>query len=259
MRFTCKHTLRNLILITAFTFFRIYSVFAQNAKPIDDNRFEFGLRISPVVSWVLADSKSLAAGGNSLDWNYGLTISKKINERYLWSTEINVMYMASKVQLQQVDWAKGANSGTGLNQVDLTYNQRYIEIPLLIKMRTNPIHNNIRIYGEFGIGNSFLYRNKADVHAANASDLNTSDMDVNNPDASDKFKIYHTGNTSEASIKLAPYRMSFIIGGGALFDINSSSKICAGLRYDGSLFDMMSDDTWSARNSFVGLNIGFIF
>lgn len=254
MMIFCKHTQR-IIFLLIFTFFVSLSTFAQ--RTADDNRFEFGLRIAPIISWTSSDSKTLEPGGNSLDWNYGLTLSKKINERYLWSTEINVAYINTKMKFTSVDYEKGSMSGSGFD-VNLTYHQSYIEIPLLIKMRTNEIKDNMRIYGEFGLGNSFLFRNKADVDSKTSA-LNITNMDVDNPDASDKFTLKHSDNQQTASIQLNAYRMSMIIGAGAIFDINSTSHLYAGLRYNGAINDMMSDDVWTARYTYTALNLGFIF
>ena len=139
--------IRNYVMVIALAIMSISNGFSQ--KISDENKYEFGLRIAPNISWVTPDSKSIDANGISLDWNYGFTVSRYINERYAFGTEINVVNVTSKfkfnnnVYLYKNDAEKGNAS-----DLSMTYNLRYLQIPILFKMRTNPIDGGkLRVFG----------------------------------------------------------------------------------------------------------------
>jgi len=247
---------RNYVMLIALAIMSISNGFSQ--KISDENKYEFGLRIAPNISWVTPDSKSIDANGISLDWNYGFTVSRYINERYAFGTEINVVNVTSKfkfnnnVYLFKSDAVKG-NTG----DLSMTYNLRYLQIPILFKMRTNPINGGkLRVYGEFGMGLGLLIRSKIDV---SSSVVKVDNMDAQNPDAADKFDIRADSTSAAYDKSVSFFNPSFIIGGGVQYDLFSNTKVYTGLRYNGGLVDMLYEDKWAATNSFTSLSFGIIF
>jgi opacity protein-like surface antigen len=243
-------------MLIALAIMSISNGFSQ--KISDENKYEFGLRIAPNISWVTPDSKSIDANGISLDWNYGFTVSRYINERYAFGTEINVVNVTSKfkfnnnVYLFKSDAVKG-NTG----DLSMTYNLRYLQIPILFKMRTNPINGGkLRVYGEFGMGLGLLIRSKIDV---SSSVVKVDNMDAQNPDAADKFDIRADSTSAAYDKSVSFFNPSFIIGGGVQYDLFSNTKVYTGLRYNGGLVDMLYEDKWAATNSFTSLSFGIIF
>jgi opacity protein-like surface antigen len=224
----------------------------------DENKYEFGLRIAPNISWVTPDSKSIDANGISLDWNYGFTVSRYINERYAFGTEINVVNVTSKFKYDRVYLAKSDNSAKGFaDDLSMTYNLRYLQIPILFKMRTNPINGGkLRVYGEFGMGLGLLIRSKIDV---SSSVVKVDNMDAKDPDAADDFDIRADSISAAYKKSISLFNPSFIIGGGIQYDLFSNTKVYTGLRYNGGLVDMLSEDKWTATNSFTSLSFGIIF
>ena len=247
---------RNYVMLIALAIMSISNGFSQ--KISDENKYEFGLRIAPNISWVTPDSKSIDANGISLDWNYGFTVSRYINERYAFGTEINVVNVTSKfkfnnnVYLFKSDAVKG-NTG----DLSMTYNLRYLQIPILFKMRTNPINGGkLRVYGEFGMGLGLLIRSKIDV---SSSVVKVDNMDAQNPDAADKFDIRADSTSAAYDKSVSFFNPSFIIGGGVQYDLFSNTKVYTGLRYNGGLVDLLYEDKWAATNSFTSLSFGIIF
>jgi opacity protein-like surface antigen len=243
-------------MLIALAIMSISNGFSQ--KISDENKYEFGLRIAPNISWVTPDSKSIDANGISLDWNYGFTVSRYINERYAFGTEINVVNVTSKfkfnnnVYLFKSDAVKG-NTG----DLSMTYNLRYLQIPILFKMRTNPINGGkLRVYGEFGMGLGLLIRSKIDV---SSSVVKVDNMDAQNPDAADKFDIRADSTSAAYDKSVSFFNPSFIIGGGVQYDLFSNTKVYTGLRYNGGLVDLLYEDKWAATNSFTSLSFGIIF
>lgn len=228
-----------------------------NAQVTDESRYEFGLRIAPQISWSSPDSKSLENGGGSLDWNYGFHVAKKFTSRYAIAFEVNVINMTSKIKFtDSLSIYSDKLSGAKTNDLAINYNLRYFQVPIIFKMYTDEFKDKWRVFGEFGVGLSFLVRSKADV---NSSVLNLSNVDVDNPDKVDEFFINSNKFDENYSTKVNFLRPSFIIGGGVLYDLFGQTKGYVGLRYDGGLVDYMDADKWIANNSFTSLNLGIIF
>lgn len=229
------------------------------AQVTDESRYEFGLRIAPQISWSTPDSKSITDGGISLDWNYGFHVAKKFTSRYAIAFEVNVINMTSKIKFSDsinVFSPTKLPAGAPTTDMTLNYNLRYLQIPILFKMTTDPFKDKWKVYGEFGVGLSMLLRSKAEV---NSSVLKLTEVDVDNPADGDKFSINKSSANDDYSVKVNFLRPSFIIGGGVIYDLFGNTKAFAGLRYDGGLADYMDANKWTANNSFTALNIGMIF
>ncbi len=246
--------IRNYVIVIAAAIMFNTNVFSQ--KISEDNKYEFGLRIAPAISWLTPDSKSISANGISLDWNYGFTVSKLINDRYALGTEINVVSITSKIKFDNVflETKNGNNTATDLS---MAYNLKYIQMPILFKMRTNSINNSkFRVYGEFGLGLGLLIRSKADV---SSSLIKIDNMDVDNPDVTDRFTIKENANSASLDQKINFFNPAFIIGGGTQYDAFTNTKLYVGLRYNGGMIDILKENRWTATNSFTSLNLGIIF
>jgi|DEB19_MinimDraft_2_1074335.scaffolds.fasta_scaffold14664_1 hypothetical protein len=230
-----------------------------NAQISDESKYEFGLRIAPQVSWSKPDSKSITDGGISLDWNYGFHVAKKFTSRYAIALEVNVINMTSKIKITDSIKVFSPNelpAGASTSDMSLNYHLRYLQIPILFKMTTDPFKDKWKAYGEFGLGLSFLLRSKVDV---SSSVLKLNEVDVDNPDNGDIFYINSDKFDKNYSTQINMLRPSFIIGGGLVYDLVGNTKAYVGLRYDNGLADFMDADKWTAINSFTALNIGIIF
>lgn len=251
--------IKNIFTLIIFTItFILNELKAQDSMRISNNEilYEFGLRISPQISWVSPDSKSIADGGASLDWNFGFHIAKKFTNRYAIAMEVNVINMTSKIKLSDIVNVERNSITTPTNDMALNYYLRYLEVPFLFKMNSAPINDRLGFYGEFGLGLGALIRSKVDV---NSSALKLENVDVDNPDTEDYFKIIDKTTNGEKDIKIGFLRPSFIVGGGITYILFGETKAYAGLRYDGGLIDYLNDEKWEARNSFTAFNFGIIF
>lgn len=219
--------------------------------------YEFGLRISSQISKVGIDSKSIHENGVSLDWNFGFVVTKNLNERYSFGTEMNIIYTTAKIKHDDLFVIKKIDSG--ISKLTYNYNLRYFQLPIIFKMRSNEIKEKFRLYGEFGFAASFLFRSKADI-SSTAIFTSISNMDIDNPEDVDKFSIKtDASSTNDLSDDISLIRTSLIVGGGIEYTAFGSTKMYAGLRYDGGMSDMLKEDKWTATNSFTSINIGLIF
>lgn len=230
-----------------------------NAQISDESMYEFGLRIAPQVSWSKPDSKSITDGGVSLDWNYGFHVAKKFTSRYAIAFEVNVINMTSKIRItDSINVFSPTKLPAGVPATDLSmnYHLRYLQVPILFKMTTDPLKQKWKFYGEFGLGFSFLIRSKVDV---SSSVLKLNEVDVEHPENGDIFYINGDKFDKNYSTQINMIRPSFIIGGGLVYDLLGNTKSYIGIRYDNGLADYMDANKWTANNSFTALNIGIIF
>lgn len=109
----------------------------KEAKLPDENRkVRIGLQFSPNISWLKANSDGYESNGNKIGFGYGLSVEYFINKNNLLSTGINLLYAGGDLKY------KGTTSGllrTYAADVQQTYNLRYIELPITLKLRTNEI------------------------------------------------------------------------------------------------------------------------
>jgi hypothetical protein len=104
-------------------------------------KFDFGLKLNPHVSWFKVDNKdSVTNNGVKFGFSYGLSSEINFSDNYSLSIEILQVFL---------------NAGSvDKHHFSATYKLQNIEIPFFIKMKTNDI-NDFKYYGEFGLAPSF--------------------------------------------------------------------------------------------------------
>lgn len=132
-----------IILLLVFCF--------SATKAQDDRPFRFGLKIAPNYGWLKPNIPEFEKDGvmPRLGFGYGLMGDIKFSEspNYLFSTGIEIAHHGGRLiepESQTVD-------GTRFNgKVEQTYRLQYLNIPLLLKMRTNQI-GYMNYFGAFGL------------------------------------------------------------------------------------------------------------
>lgn len=239
-----KVTMKKLII--AFLF--LLSVTTVSAQ------IKIGLRAAPQLTWSTPDNKSTSTNGTRVNFGYGLTIDRYFSENYAIGTEFTLLYFGTNLNLDQSKFTSVTHNGVQIQATeDLSYNYKmsYIQVPLLIKMRTKEI-GYMRYYAEFGAAAAFLTRAKADVEM---NTLSLDDVNVNEPDDEDKFSIEPT--SYKDGVK--SLRGSVIIGAGLMYNVHSESYLTVGLRYDRSFTSFTEDDRWKTGLDCLALNVGFLF
>lgn len=215
---------------------------------------KIGLRAAPQLTWSSPDNKSTSTNGTRVNFGYGITIDAYFSENYAIGTEFTLQSFGTNLSLDQNKFTSVTHKGASIpatEDLDYNYKIQYIQIPLLLKMRTKEI-GYVRYYAEFGAAAGFLTRAKADVEM---NTLSLSDVNINNPDDEDKFSIDPTGYQDGVS----KFRGSMLIGAGLMYNVHSESYLTAGLRYDRSFTSFTEDDRWKTGLDGLVLNVGFLF
>ncbi|MBP9186487.1 MAG: PorT family protein [Bacteroidia bacterium] len=229
----------------------IITAFAHTASA----QIKLGIKLSPQLTWVTTESKGIENGSSRINAAYGLMLDYYFTENYAFSTELTVASFAGELKVKDAVVTRNGNTNIP-EDINYTYRARYLSIPLIIKMRTNEI-GYFRYYAEFGLDVSALVRGKADVKS---SAINLTDVNVNNPDNADDYKI-ESKETPATTFDddLAFFRTSMIIGAGIKYNIFGNTLLVAGLRYNNALTNFTVEDNWKAKMNAVSLNLGVVF
>ena len=205
----------------------------KEAKLPDENRkVRFGLQFSPNISWLKANSDGYESNGNKIGFGYGLSVEYFINKNYLLSSGINLLYAGGDLKY------KGTTSGllrTYSADVEQTYNLRYIELPLTLKLRTNEI-GYFTYYGQFGIKAGFNYR-------ANSKSTYSYDDFVS------PITQTHSDRENDAKGDINFMNMALVIGVGAEYNISGNTTMFLGLTFNNGFINQLDTKEHLLDNS----------
>ncbi len=211
------------------------------------SQIKIGIKGSPQFTWTSTDSKSVTTSDSRMNISYGVVLDYYFTENYSIGTEFSVGTFGGSIKSDSIYIGTKSTSATDMK---LDYKLQYFNIPIILKMRTKEI-GYTRFYAEFGLGMSFNFKAKADITSSSAR-INTTNVDVNNPDTKDNYNLSPTMNVNF-------FRASLIMGAGIQYNAFGNTMIVAGLRYDNAFNDFTSDSNLKSRMNFVALNLGVMF
>lgn len=220
-------------LLTAILFLFLFnSTYAQQGNSIFTG-FRLGLTAHPNFGFIKAENGK--GNGVNLGFAYGLLADFNFAENYSFSTGLTITTINGKsTEINALPYHLGISSTAPVGY-DLKYKMQYIEVPLTVKLKTDPI-GNIRWYGQFGISNDFRIGAKQNAEV-------------------DRKEVAHNYNIKDWT---RFYRAGIIIGGGAEFNIDAKTSLMMGLTLNNG-FTNISTGRNNIRNHFVGLNVGVFF
>lgn len=217
-------------------------------------QIKLGLKFSPHVTWVTEDNKTTKSNGARINVAYGLMADYYFTENYAFGTELTVTTFGANLSVPASKVTAIEHNGkTHANTKDVSYDYKlqYIQIPAMLKMRTKEI-GYLRYYAEFGFSMGILFRSKADVSFAN---VNIDNININDPDAQDEFKMLPTNYSDEVNT----FRASMIFGAGVQYNFFGNSLLVGGIRYDNGLNSFTDDDSWNSSLQYISLTAGVLF
>ncbi|MBT3963087.1 MAG: outer membrane beta-barrel protein [Flavobacteriales bacterium] len=134
-----------LLLALAFIFTLNPLVSTAQENDMSERKFRFGLHGSPNFGWIKPNIKEFEKSGLQprFGFGYGLMMDYRFSEspNYLFSTGVNLSQFGgglvepwdSTVLVPNVD------TTTYYGKLDRTYQLQYVNIPIMLKMRTNEI------------------------------------------------------------------------------------------------------------------------
>ena len=222
-----------LIVFLAILFYTVTGL--SQKSPV-----RLGLRISPNISWMNPDEKNYSSNGVAVGVSLGFVSEFYMTEHYAIVTGFNFSFLGGNLKFPYAD---SANTG----MLNRKYNFRYLEIPLMIKMKTREF-GKFCFFGQIGFGTAFNLKTRV------KDEFNTE----NNGTIDDKKNL----PANQTSL----VREAILVGIGSQYKIDESVSFILGLGYSNSLNNVLQghnakDPGLMNRSSlnFAELNIGVLF
>jgi hypothetical protein len=194
--------------------------------PDEDRKVRFGLHFTPNISWLKTNNAGYESGGSKIGFSYGVAFDYYLTNNYLISSGIGVLNTGGII-----------NRPTLFHPVEEDFKLKYIEIPALLKLRTNEI-GYLTYYGQFGIMTGFNISSKSDLEFNRPSLVSASDV------------------VEPMGINFI--NMSLAIGVGVEYNISGNTGLNVGVTFYNGFVDQMDGDA-SANLNYLALNLGVYF
>lgn len=198
----------------------LFSVIFLNLSAQEDNdrSFRFGLHFSPNVSWMNASSDGYEKNGSRIGFAYGLSAEFFLAKNYLFSTGFSLTSLGGNLSYSGV-YNESNTSVFSPTRINQSYNLKYIEIPLSLKLRTNEI-GYLTYYGNFGFKTGINYTSKGDFDYKNQN-VSRNDENIKND--------------------ISLFNMWLIVGIGAEYSISGNTAFMFGLTFNNGFINTLDN------------------
>jgi hypothetical protein len=217
------------------------------ASPLfsQDSPVRLGIRVAPNIGWMSSDAKNYSYDGITGGTTLGFVSEFYFSKNYAFSTGINYAFLNGKLQLPHKSGFEG-DTALYVGMLMRKYKIEYLEVPLLLKMKTNDI-GKFCFFAQVGFETGFRIRAKA----------------------RDEFQPENHASVKETNLitnQTTQIREAVIIGIGTEYNLFETTKLVVGFSYCNGLNNVLSG-TNSRYNyvdnhgvlSFTEISIGVMF
>jgi hypothetical protein len=236
---------------------RITPIIQTAAYSFPHKEYRFTISATPLISWMSTDTRNISSAGARAGIGGGIMVEKNFTQNVAFCFGMHVTQMGGKIKYDSLVVNVGGNgsSAQSFRNVEYAYKTRYVELPAMIKMRTDEFGYS-RVYFEAGLALGLLWRGRADVSQNIFTNSQGGNEDRNINDGKDDFY----GNRSVVNEdNVRGLRIPLIVGGGWEYALTQNTVAFLGLRYSGGLFNTLSANNTKAFTNYFGLNIGVMF
>ena len=205
-----------------------------------DAQIKFGLRLAPVLSFNRVQDKSKNDNGTPVKYESGsptVSISAGVFADYFFRSNYAVNFnLWYTVKRQSV---KSSEFGT------IDYNLQMIQLPVCLKLFTNEISPDLKLYFQLGASPDFIITEKLKNYSGNAED---------EPEG----KLFNT------------FDLSLLFGTGVEYRVGEQTSLIGGISYNRGLLNLISskgafdegnkaDDRYTSRSDIVAIDLGVKF
>ena len=214
-------------------------VFCQGKSPM-----KLGLKIAPNIGWMSPGTKGYSSDGVRMGGTIGFVSDFYFSENYAFSTGLNFQYINGKLNYNDSSSIDN-NPKMAYGEIFRKYSLLYLEIPIMIKMKTKTF-GKMSYFGQMGFGTGFCLKSTVKDHFE--------------PVSGNSVDQQYDFNDGTALI-----RESILIGIGCEYHVDESSRILLGISYSNSLNNIFTGANHSTllpektQLNFAELNIGFLF
>lgn len=223
--------------------------------PDDDRKFRIGLQFNPSISWLQTNTVGYNNDGTKLGFSYGLSLEYFMSKNYLFSSGFNILNTGGSLSY-----------GASPLEINEKFKIKYIEIPLLLKLRTNEI-GYLTYYGQFGFNAGFNFNSKSKYKNLSGVSSTTS-----------------VGTTEDRydDVETSFLNLSLVIGAGVEYNLSGNTTLALGITYNNGFINQLdakvfeydangvplinssgdpvySEKEASANLNYIALNIGIYF
>jgi hypothetical protein len=226
---------KNIVLMIVLILSSVAMKAQDKAKP-----FNFSFRIGPNLSWLKSNSDAVSYGGSILGFSWGALCEFPLQSNYSFLSGFNINFAGGKVNYA------GIKDGSAVS-VDERYSIKYLELPLMLKIKTNEV-DGVLFYGQIGLGTSFRLNSRVkrsfQLPASSIDDFSPEDIN------SDNLTSF--------------IRESMLIGLGAQYSFQENLKLFGELNFNNGFTDILKKGTYNTADpkvisNFVELNVGLYF
>lgn len=258
-----RHSGMKIKLLTAFCFVT-FSVFAQNSIPppspteddlsesFRDRLLHFGLNFTPGIYWLNPNTSNDKANGASLGYGYGLNMEFYFTPNYAFLTGFNITNIGAKYINTNINQSTSSNVADSMVIHDESL--QYLEIPLMLKLKTNSFHR-MRYYGLIGLQLGFLLKATDNYNTSITQQGYYSNGAYVPPGAPYSYSDNNANIYSQTDF----FRSCFVIGGGAEYAISGSTALQVCITYNNCFTNMNNTSSNSLDIKGIELMLGVLF
>lgn len=210
------------LTLFGFLFSNLYS--QENKDPEvkfqkDTPSFRLGLHFSPNLSWFGLNTTGYEKDGSRMGFAYGISTEFFLAKNYLFSTGFSINNVGGKMKYEGVYENLGVSVASSVKQ---SIKVNFIDIPLMLKMRTNEI-GYMTYYGKFGFIAGIKYNSKSNYEYVDQNSIKQTDVN----------------NSSNISF----FNMNLVVGGGAEYNLSGNTNIMFGISYHNGFIDISKSKT----------------
>lgn len=197
----------------------------MNSREERVSPWEFGFFIAPQMGWMQPTSnkskdKSFEVDrrGSHLGFSWGLLLDYRLGDNVALSTGLEISQSGGGVEVNRV--AGTAIGGSPyVRYARFDYRLQYLQLPLALKLRSDPFRKGLRLFGEMGLGLGFNLSKKADYEVLS---IHPPQQEVVTTGKREKL----TGGTT-----ITPLLLSLQVGAGVEIPISSTFLLHTGLYF----------------------------
>jgi hypothetical protein len=213
--------------------------------------WKIALHVDPNISWLKPDNNNLSAGSNKVNFGFGVSIDRMFTENYAIGTGIQIFNTGGVLSYFRTDIAEGADATNtqtveypSISQVNRTYNLKYLEIPLTLKLRTNEI-GYITYWAQVGVGAGFNIKAKSDDEIDHKK-INTATIETPIWEDAATRVVDQTGDNAlidnDIAKEISLPRAGLIVGGGIEYNLSGDASIVAGVIFNNGFTNVLKGD-----------------
>lgn len=206
--------MKKIILLTSLIIIIFLKANYAQIKP-----FQFGFRLAPNISWLSPDSKYYSNNGTDIGFTWGFLSDIAITDNYFFQTGFNISSFNAKLEYPEKIFVEAENDSMP-GQLFRNFKLKYIDIPALIKMKTQP-YKKFSFYGLVGLNFGFNIRSATEdrFEYDNKSKIENSEKDIK-----DDINFF---------------KFSLNVGVGLEYEIYKSTVVFAGVSFNNGVTNIL--------------------